>query len=207
MWKGTVIKSMHDHYIAWRKSFLVYGIEIKKKDYYPLEGLKLREIAKIISKKYCILNPDIEKIVQKKELLYNFKAKINFYSGVKKFINILINKRIKIGIVTAGQKERLYNSLPFVFLDKFDVIVTSNDYKKGKPSPDPYLLSCKLLNIKKTNCIVIENSPLGIKSAKAAGLFCIGISSTVKKDLLKEADILVDNFKDLFKLDLLNNTI
>ena len=38
-------------------------------------------------------------------------------------------------------------------------------------------------------------------------VFCIGVSSTVEKNLLKEADILIDSFNDIFKLDLLNNTI
>ena len=63
------------------------------------------------------------------------------------------------------------------------------------------------MQLKKENCVVIENAPLGIKSAKAADMFCIAISSTVEKSLLQEADILIKNFNDLFKLDLLKNTI
>ena len=198
---GTLIQSLHQHFIAWKKAFKQYGVKINENDYYYLEGSKLSEIVKIISKKKKILNPDITKIIQFKENNYNSKAKIKFYFGVKKFIEKLINNKIKIGIVTAGQKERLYKSLPLSFLNKFDVIVTGNDTKKGKPSPEPYLLGCKLLDLNIKNCVVIENAPIGIKSAKAAGMFCIGISSTVEKSILKEADIVIDKFHDLLKMD------
>ena len=107
----------------------------------------------IIAKKNNILNPDIENIVKNKERFYNANNKIKFYFGVDKFLNKLMNKKIRIGIITAGQKERLYNSLPLSFLNKFDIIVTSDDYKNGKPSPEPYLLGCKLLDLKIKNCV------------------------------------------------------
>ena len=200
---GTLIQSMYEHFIAWKKTFIKYGVEIHENDFYPLEGSKLSEIVKIISKKNRIKKPNIKEIIKTKERYYNSSSNIIFYPGVENFIDSLIFKKIKKGIVTAGQKERVYNSLPINFLNKFDAVVTGNDTINGKPSPEPYLLGSRLLQLKKENCVVIENAPLGIKSAKAAGMFCIAISSTVEKSLLKEADILINNFNDLFKLDLL----
>jgi len=204
---GTLIQSMHQHFLAWKLAFKKYGVKIKKNDYYYLEGSKLNEIVKTISTKKSFLNPDIESIIKYKESIYNSKAKIKFYFGVIKFIDKLINKKIKFGIVTAGQRERLYSSLPKRFLNKFDVLITGNDTKKGKPHPDPYLLGCKLLGLSNKECIVVENAPLGIKSAKEAGIFCIGISSTVEKSLLKEADIVIEKFDDLLKLEIIKNYV
>ena len=43
---GTLIQSMYDHFIAWKKTFIKYGVEIHENDYYPLEGSKLSEIVK-----------------------------------------------------------------------------------------------------------------------------------------------------------------
>jgi beta-phosphoglucomutase-like phosphatase (HAD superfamily) len=51
----------------------------------------------------------------------------------------------------------------------------------------------------KTNTLVLENAPLGIKSAKSAGFYCVGIASTVDRDLLKEADLVFENIGEFYE--------
>jgi len=53
------------------------------------------------------------------------------------------------------------------------------------------------LKLKSNECVVIENAPLGIKSAKSAGIYCIAIASTLDKSYLNEADESVTEFKEL----------
>jgi len=50
-----------------------------------------------------------------------------------------------------------------------------------------------MLKVKKEECIVIENAPLGVESAKRAGLYCIAIPTYVEPELLKEADVVLAN--------------
>ena len=62
---------------------------------------------------------------------------------------------------------------------------------EGKPSPLSYLKAVEMLKVRKDECIVIENAPLGVESAKRAGLYCIAIPTYVEPELLKNADIVL----------------
>jgi sugar-phosphatase len=58
----------------------------------------------------------------------------------------------------------------------------------GKPHPEPYLKGAELLGFKPADCLVIEDAPAGIQSARAGGMKVIGITSTYKADALEHAD-------------------
>ena len=91
-------------------------------------------------------------------------------------------------------------TLPNNFLTLFDFIITSDNCKKNKPFPDPYLDALKTSKLKSFEVIVIENSPLGIKSSINANIFTIGIKNTLEKKYLKRADLIIDNFNQLNKI-------
>jgi beta-phosphoglucomutase len=71
----------------------------------------------------------------------------------------------------------------------FDVIITSEDTKNGKPAPDPYLMAIEKCGISKDNCYVVENGPLGIESAVNSGLTCLAVrgNSPLPESALKKA--------------------
>jgi beta-phosphoglucomutase len=66
-----------------------------------------------------------------------------------------------------------------------------------KPAPDIYLHAAKMLNVDPRNCIAIEDSASGIKAAKAAGMYCIGINTSKNRKLLQQADEIVESFLDI----------
>jgi beta-phosphoglucomutase len=69
--------------------------------------------------------------------------------------------------------------------------------KRGKPHPEPYIKCAKLLGLKPSECVVIENAPFGIESAKKAGMFCIALTTSLPKAYLRKADIIADNLIDI----------
>jgi len=194
---------MENHYKAWKSAFLEHDIELQENEYYHLEGSKLLEIAKSILKKNKKSLKLAKSILEKKEYYYNKKNKIIFYKDVHQIIDYLKNF-YNLGIVTATKRKTFNLTIPSSFAKKFNVIITGDETKKGKPYPDPYLLAAKKLSKKKSNCIVVENAPLGILSAKKAGMFCIAISSTVSKSHLSKADIILDKFYEILKLNVIN---
>ena len=207
---GTLVDTMPLHFNAWKISIKkLYGITIKKKDFYPLEGIKLKKIAPIILKKYgfdtSIIN--YKELILLKEKTYLEIYKLKFYPSVISSIKKIKQKKIKLGIVTSGLKKRLIKSIPKKFLENFDVIITGDDSSKGKPSKQPFYMAMKKLKLSHDECIVVENAPLGIKSAKNAEMFCFAITSTLSKKYLKEADLIVPNFKSFYKclLNILKN--
>ncbi len=65
---------------------------------------------------------------------------------------------------------------------------------KSKPDPALYLYAAKALGVAPSRCLVIEDSAVGILSAKRAGMFCIGINTAQNKKNLDMADKIIENY-------------
>jgi HAD superfamily hydrolase (TIGR01509 family) len=63
-------------------------------------------------------------------------------------------------------------------LGPFDTIVAGEDVAHAKPAPDPYVEACRRLRVEPADTLAIEDSPAGVASAKAAGLFVAGLRAT-----------------------------
>lgn len=89
--------------------------------------------------------------------------------------------------------------------DAFDFIECADgDMSRAKPSPALYVTALDRLALSATEAIAIEDSPNGIRAAKAAGLFCVGYANAVTRQLdLSEADVVVECLDDLALSDVL----
>ncbi len=201
---GTLARTMEDHFLAWHKVMGRHHVDIKSEDYYPLEGLSLSELAKRFLRMGKVEQWDnlalVKEVVDEKERCYLTHNQFDLYPGVEAFVDVLHKQGVSMGIVTAGLRPRLESSVPKEFLDKFGVLVTGEQGGRGKPHPGPYLKGAEVLHLTTQECVVIENSPLGIESAKSANAYCIGVCSTLDKSYLNKADQVVGSFKDLESL-------
>jgi beta-phosphoglucomutase len=186
---------MKVNFDAWKHAFSKYA-EISPEDYYPLEGCNLITVAEKISTKYNLRNINYEDLVTQKDAYYISHHKFELYPDVIEVITTLVRKKIPIAIVTAARKNRIHQTVPESFLHLFTTIITGDDIK-CKPDPEIYLKAAKELSVKPSECIVIENSPLGVSSAKSAGMFCIAITNTVEMRTLCKADRIVKSFDDI----------
>src|SRR3989344_1714386 len=204
---GVLAATMEEHYKSWKKSLGLYGAEITRDEYFALEGMNLDGIAKHFCKKYKIDQSHRAEIVRKKEKHFMKITKFKFYPRVKSLIKLLKREKIPTAIVSAAFYSRLIKTAPKDFLKMFSAVVSGDMTKRGKPFSDPYTFAAGKLGINIKNCIVVENSPLGVKSAKNAGAYCIAISSTLDPKLLKDADEIISSFKDLTRSAAINNLI
>jgi len=194
---GTLARTMEDNFRAWESALGDYRIRIKPEDYYPLEGLSVYELPKRLFSLYQAESPEAQEVVKLKERYYLENHRFEFYPGVETLLKSLRAKKIPMAIVTAGLLDRLDRSVPAGFLRQFQVIVTGDQTKEGKPSPAPYLRGVEQFGLSASDCFAIENAPLGIQSAKGAGLYCIAVCSTLERHHLGEADEVVNRFEDL----------
>jgi len=95
------------------------------------------------------------------------------------------------GVVTSGSRLLAANRLRHCGLPVPEVLVTSDDVTNGKPDPEPYLKGASLLGFSPQECLVIEDAPAGIQSAKAGGMKVIGLASTYPADKLEAANNVV----------------
>ena len=101
------------------------------------------------------------------------------------------------GVVTSGTRLLAQNRLRHCGLPVPDVLVTSDDVTNGKPHPEPYLKGAEQMGLAPAECLVIEDAPAGIQSARAGGMKVIGIASTYGVEKLREADAVVRAFSGI----------
>jgi len=95
------------------------------------------------------------------------------------------------GVVTSGSRLLAQNRLRYCGLPVPRVLITSDDVIHGKPHPEPYLKGAEGLRYRPAECLVIEDAPAGIQSARASGMTVLGITSTYAADALRQADAVI----------------
>lgn len=197
---GVLVDSMPYHADAWIAVFARVGIKIQRDDIYKIEGSNHIGIIRLVFEKAGrIPEPeDFHKLAEEKKEIFSKINKATVFEGIYELIDILKNK-YALAVVSGSDKAVVKELIGRFFPDTFSVIVTGNDVKEGKPSPLSYLKAVEMLKVRKDECIVIENAPLGVESAKKAGLYCIAIPTYVEPELLKNADIVLPNHARLIE--------
>jgi sugar-phosphatase len=102
------------------------------------------------------------------------------------------------GIATSEIRAIASAHLTFAGLPAPDVLISAEDVVVGKPDPEPYQFAAMMLGVKPTRCVVIEGSPAGIKSGRAAGMHVVGVlSNAFAADELREAHVVVRKLGDI----------
>ena len=84
------------------------------------------------------------------------------------------------------------------------IVAADHDVSRAKPRPDLYLHTLRLLGVEAGDAIAFEDSPNGVRAARAAGIFCVAIPNDVTRDLgLDEADLVVESLAQLPPSELL----
>lgn len=201
---GVIGKTMEDNYEAWKLALGEVGVSFSASEYYLLEGHKALEVSEHFLKKF---KPELldkkNHIVNQKEKYYRENNRFSFYPKAFELLSHCA-KNCSTALVTGANRERLeftknLNDETKKMFQLFSTIVTATDVKKGKPDPEPYLLALEFLKIKASEALVVENAPLGIQSAKAAGIQCVGIASTLEIGHLKNADWTFQTLADLYQ--------
>jgi beta-phosphoglucomutase len=195
---GVVIRSMEDHYEGWRKALEEYGIDMAPEELYVMEGSGVEELANQFTRKFNIPHDEAPNIIRKKSFYYDQIKKIEFYPNLIDVLQWIKEKELKTALVTGGERFRVMETLEnFGLAGQFNAIVTADDVEFTKPSPEPYLKAAEILNVEPKACVVIENAPLGIRSAKNAGMYCIAVTTTLPRKYLTHADVVTDSLEEV----------
>ena len=182
---GTIADTeLCGHKVAFNLAFKDFDLDWDWDDNKYLELLKIsggfnriihyrNEIHSDMSNEKCSMIQS-RKRFHYKELVKSGKIKVRH--GVIRLMNELAELNIEQIIVTTSGRESLepfLNSNLYSYLDFFSNIITFEDVKNHKPAPDAYNMAVDLSNKANKNCIVIEDSIIGVKAAKAANLHCL----------------------------------
>ena len=143
-------------------------------------------------------------MARRQELLIDIcrTADLELMPGVREMIHALRERGIPLAITTSAQRDAIELILERMQLrDAFDLIVDGSEVQHGKPHPEGYLITARKLGVAAHDCIVFEDSALGVLAAKRAGMYCIAVRNpraAVWQDL-SAADVVVDSMRSLLR--------
>ncbi len=141
-----------------------------------------------------------EIILRKVAIFAGLFEHIRLVDGAMEFVQESHAAGRKHGLTTSATRATQQQAFEtFGFGPFFDTIVTGQDIHRGKPDPEPYLITAERLGLAPGECLVIEDSINGVLSGKAAGCVVIALTTTFpREDLVAAgADYLVDGFGEL----------
>lgn len=118
--------------------------------------------------------------------------------GAVGLVTALSQLGVPIGVVTSGWRgyaEDMLSSIGVRHL--LGTVVTAEDVAEGKPDPAGYLLGCERLGVDPARTVAFEDAPAGVAAAKAAGLYCVGLTTTHAAHELAAADLVVDDLSGI----------
>lgn len=198
---GVVVDSVEAYAIAFYNQFRKIGLEVKKERIRQMVGMTPYAITEKIFEENDI-KESVERFVanMSEEFKKIGKGKIKRLPKVIEFLEKLDSVNVKNAIASGTTPELIKFTIEIMGMRKyFQEIVSGSEVEKGKPEPDIFLLAAKKLNVDLKDCIVFEDSIVGVEAAKRAGMECIGLATGhYSIEELKEKNILaVNNFGEL----------
>jgi len=172
---GTIVDSMPLHYIAWKTSLAEWNCVYEEKLFYAWGGRPIREIISLLNEMQGLSMP-VDVVATRKEALYfELLPQLKPIPEVLEHID-LQHGRIPMAVVSGSRRNSVVGSLRATnLLDKFDTLVCAEDYQRGKPAPDGFLLAAERLGVPPSECLVFEDTELGIQAATAAGMASVKV--------------------------------
>ncbi|MBM3324407.1 MAG: HAD family hydrolase, partial [Calditrichaeota bacterium] len=136
----------------------------------------------------------------RKRELYRGMAVRGLIPAARRIAEKFLSAKIHCGIVTGSVRANMNGVMTAEEIALFDPIISAEMCQHGKPHPEPYLKALEVLNLPARECLVVENAPLGIQSAKAAGIRVAALTVTLPREYLTEADVILDHHNELLKV-------
>ncbi|MCD6040005.1 MAG: HAD-superfamily hydrolase [Gammaproteobacteria bacterium] len=205
---GVLFDSEKIHLQACNQVFKDLGFTISEDEYFQAYvGLSDNEMFDLILKNKNIkLSSDQVKALRKRKIIaykdyVTSQVSLDGVRGVKEFLEIHAKIIDHFAICSGATREEIEATLRKLEQGKlrihFKHIISIDDIKLGKPSPEGYLLAANRLNVLPPYCLAIEDTPVGIAAAKAAGMTVVGIATSHEKKALKNADFVADSYNEI----------
>ncbi|HVR44683.1 MAG TPA: HAD family phosphatase [Thermoanaerobaculia bacterium] len=123
---------------------------------------------------------------------------LSLLPGVERSVRALLERGLTLAVTSSAVRGSIEEILRrFELLDAFALIVDGSEVERPKPDPEPYLLTARKLGVSPAECLVFEDSTVGVASAKSAGMKCIAVRNPMAKTAqdLSEADEVLDSFE------------
>jgi HAD superfamily hydrolase (TIGR01509 family) len=196
---GVIVQSEMLHRETFLELLAPYGISVSEERWYrEFAGTGSRHIFEVLTRENGI-KTDVGSLVEQRKKVYEARVRggaLKETPGVREFLLFLRKKGIRTAVVSGSHSSNVAAALSVFHLEGFfELVVSGDDLRQRKPSPAPYLHAAEVLGLKPDECLVVEDSPSGCASARAAGMRLVVVRSPASKDLYGY-DAIIDDFSE-----------
>lgn len=176
---GTLADTMPLHYRAWKRIVADYGATLSEDLFYELGGRPTEKILELLRDEHGLRVQDVRQAAHRKEEYF-----LEIIHEVKPIETVVLIARrwhgIKpMAVASGGFRKNVEITLDAIGIRQlFNAVVGVEDYTRPKPFPDPFLEAARQLNVPPKDCLVFEDSPLGVQAAEAAGMQWVFVPRT-----------------------------
>lgn len=198
---GVLVDSQPYHFKADIDTMAEYGVIKDQKFYESFAGTLTADRMRTLKEMFGLDAPVEEMTIKRENMILDIMGKedIKPVLGIPEFLRSIKEKELTTAVASSSDYKLINLILDRLKIAKyFDSVTSGSDVKRGKPSPDVFLLAAERIGIEPAECLVVEDSENGVKAAKAAGMKALGyINPTSGKQDLSLADFITDDFKKI----------
>ena len=196
---GVLIDSQPYHFKADIDTMAEYGVIKDQKFYEAFAGTLTDNRMRTLRDMFGLDVPAEELIEKREKMILDIMANedIKPVSGIPELLRSIKALGLKTAVASSSGIELIELVLDRLGIAVyFDSITSGNDVKRGKPSPDIFLLAAERIGAEPSECLVVEDSENGVKAAKSAGMTALGyVNPTSGNQCLDMADAVIDDFR------------
>ena len=178
---GTIADSMPLHFVAWQQALGEWGAVFDEETFYAWGGKPTAQIVAELNAAQGLKMPLQAVADRKEDLYYELLPELKAIPEVLEHIKAQYG-RMPFAVVSGSCRDSVIKTLTAVdLLDLFPVIVGSEDYPRSKPAPDAFLEGAARLGVAPKDCLVFEDTALGIQAATAAGMASVRVPSPLER--------------------------
>jgi HAD superfamily hydrolase (TIGR01509 family) len=176
---GTLVDTMSLHYSAWQIALEHVGLvgRLDEDRFYELSGSSGLSVAEILGSHHHLKFDAAALYEDKQRIFLGSLEKLKIIEPVAEFASKVSRSR-PVAIASGGNRKAVLAILEKTGLSPiFPIVITSDDVKNGKPSPEMFLLAARRMQVLPDSCLVIEDGQPGVDAARAAGMRCAFVES------------------------------
>ena len=168
------------------------GLIVQPDDFLPFVGAgEERYIGGVAEKYHFPL--DLAAAKQRTYAIYLdlVPSRLEAFPGARDFVLACRKAGLRVAVASSADRIKVAANLQKLDLpvEFWDVVVTGEQAKQKKPSPEAFLFAARSMNVEPAECVVVEDAVNGIQAAKAGGMRCVAVTTTFPAERLQQADV------------------
>ena len=165
-----------------------YGVDVPEEDFLPFVGAGEDRYVGGPAEKHA-LEIDLARDKARTYAIYLeiIRGRLDPLPGAVEFIDHCRRRGLKLAVATSADRVKMEGNLTQIGVppDHFDAVVTGSDIERKKPDPQAFETAAAKLELPPSQCLVIEDAPNGVEAARAAGSWCLGLTTSFDDPMLR----------------------